>query len=456
MDRERPSDYLPDDVLNRQDFIAACQSRDMGEILGIAVRWGGAGFSPSHVCRRCEMTVGQVQAYIKGTRRARTVEIFERVSDGLHIPGQMLGIGRRAWETANSPATTTTPITRDSTSQGPVDDGRDRLEELDGGEDSEIMLLIQEADRTDIGPGTIESLYAIFDKLCRDYPSMPVVELQRKIKRNYRRIMQLRQGRMTFAQHKELLALSAWATALLACVDWDLNQREAAETARAATLRFAKEIDHGELKAWSYEMQAWFALTEGRYSDVTSIAKAAQTIGGQNSAIVQLIMQEARGWAKLGNRKAAESAIDRGHDLLLRLPAIHYPRHFIYDRTKFPFYVASCYQWLGDYDKAETFAHQVIQECEVNGTTARSPMRLADTHITLSLIHLHRQELDAALESGFKALTYERKSGPSILIRAAELNGALAEKYPRDRRTKEFDEKLRELYDEFGLQPPGH
>ena len=59
---------------------------------------------------------------------------------------------------------------------------------------------------------------------------------------------------------------------------------------------------------------------------------------------MQLIMQEARGWSRLGNQKAAMSAIDRGHDLLQRLPATNYPRHFIYDRTKFPFYVASCHQ----------------------------------------------------------------------------------------------------------------
>ncbi len=123
-----------------------------------------------------------------------------------------------------------------------------------------------------------------------------------------------------------------------------MNEREAAETARAATLRFAKEIGHSELIAWSYEIQAWFALTEGRYGDVTSIAKAAQNIGGENSAIVQLIMQEARGWAKLGNRQATESAIERASNLLQKLPAIDYPRHFIFDRTKFAFYIAACYQ----------------------------------------------------------------------------------------------------------------
>lgn len=324
---------------------------------------------------------------------------------------------------------------------------------LESGEDADIMLMLAEADRTDIGPGTIESLYTIFDKLCRDYPSAAASELQQKLKRLYARLMRLRQGRMTFAQHKELIALSGWVTALLACVDWDMNERDAAEAARAATFRFAKEIDHAELIAWSYEMQAWFALTDGRYSDVTSIAKAAQTIGGANSAIVQLIMQEARGWAKLGNRNAAESAMERGHNLLQKLPAVYYPRHFIYDRSKFPFYAASCYQWLGEDAKAEESANQVLRDCEANGTTARSPMRLAEVHITLGLIHTQRDDLEGAVHSGTHALNYERKTGPQLLIRAAELGRAITEKFPNAPLAAEFDERLRSVFEEFQYQP---
>lgn len=89
-----------------------------------------------------------------------------------------------------------------------------------------------------------------------------------------------------------------------------------------------------------------------------------------------------------------------------------------------------------------------------NGTTARSPMRLADVYITLGLIHVHRGELDAAVDSGLLALTYERKSGPSLLIRATELNEAIAERFPDAPRAAEFDERLRSISDEFGYQPP--
>ena len=469
MSRYRPPDYLPSEVLARPDFIAACQRRDLGKILAIASKYGGPGFTVSHLARRCEMTVTQVQDYIKRGRQAQSLDIFERVADGLHIPGRMLGMTRRPWEgqpsdntsdaTASDAATPVTPAGGPGADANLVWPGRERIQvgdDLESGEDADIMLMLQEADRSDIGPGTIESLYTIFDKLCRDYVSSSALEVQQGLKRLYARIMRLRQGRMTFGQHKELIALSGWATALLACVDWDMNEREAAETARAATLRFAKEIDHHELMAWSYEIQAWFALTEGRYSDVTSIAKAAQSIGGENSAIVQLIMQEARGWAKLGNRDAFEMAIERAHNLLQKLPAIHYPRHFVWDSTKFPFYVATCYQWLGEYDKAEEYATQVLRECEANGTTARSPMRLAEVYIILGLVYAHRGDLDTAVNSGLRALTYERKSGPSLLIRAAELNTAIAERFPNAPRAAEFDEKLRSIFDEFGYQPPRH
>lgn len=459
----RPPDYLPRDVLERPDFIAACQARRLGDILAIANKWGGPGFTVSHIARRCEMTVSQVQDYVKGGRRTQSFGIFERVADGLHISGRMLGMNRRPWESEDDVADQSSAERAVIVSEAPViTDAEilpppDSLRSMGGpeaGEDADIMLMLQEADRTDIGPGTIESLYTIFDKLCRDYPSAAAPELQGKLKRLYARMMRLRQSRMTFAQHKELIALSGWVTALLACVDWDMNEREAAETARAATLRFGKEIGHSELTAWSFEMEAWFALTEGRFRDGATIARDGQAIGGVNSAMVQLIMQEARGWARLGDRAEAESAIQRGHDLLQKLPAIHYPRHFIYDRTKFPFYAASCYQWLGDDAKAEEFANQVFKECRDNGTTERSPMRLADIHITLGLVQVRRGNLDAAFDAGSQALAYERKSGPSLLIRAAELNAAMTKRFPNTRQAKSLDARLRAIRDELGLQWP--
>ena len=98
MARYRPPDYLPPDVLARPDFRAACADRDLGSIFAIAAQRGGPGFTRSHIGRRCEMGVSRVIDYIEGRTQAEKIEIFERVSDGLHIPGAMLGISPREWE----------------------------------------------------------------------------------------------------------------------------------------------------------------------------------------------------------------------------------------------------------------------------------------------------------------------------------------------------------------------
>jgi hypothetical protein len=97
MHRYRPSDFLPAEVLNRTDFSDACADRDLGAVFGIAIKFG-AGFTPSHLARRCEMTVSKVQDYVNGRTLAQSIIVFERVADGLHIPGHKFGMAHRPWE----------------------------------------------------------------------------------------------------------------------------------------------------------------------------------------------------------------------------------------------------------------------------------------------------------------------------------------------------------------------
>ncbi len=101
---EAAEDYLPAAVLARPDFAAACGGRDLGQILQLAKRWGGVGFSSSHLARRCGLTVSRVQDYIHGRVLAQQLGVFERVADGLHIPGAMLDLGTRPWEVGHHEA----------------------------------------------------------------------------------------------------------------------------------------------------------------------------------------------------------------------------------------------------------------------------------------------------------------------------------------------------------------
>ncbi len=98
--RRRPPDFLPRDVLERPDFVKACAGRKLGAMLRIAYQWGGPGFSKNHLARRCGLPLSQVSRYMNG-RTALRIEIFERVADGLRIPGEMLGMTGRPWERDN-------------------------------------------------------------------------------------------------------------------------------------------------------------------------------------------------------------------------------------------------------------------------------------------------------------------------------------------------------------------
>jgi hypothetical protein len=50
---------------------------------------------------------------------------------------------------------------------------------------------------------------------------------------------------------------SGWLATLLACLQFDLGDRDGAEASQAAAYTFAHEAEHEELLAWTHELLAW-------------------------------------------------------------------------------------------------------------------------------------------------------------------------------------------------------
>ena len=59
-------------------------------------------------------------------------------------------------------------------------------------------------------------------------------ELRARTKQRLNYISRLLHGRLTLAQHRELLVTIGWLALLLGCVHYDLGEREQAEAARQA------------------------------------------------------------------------------------------------------------------------------------------------------------------------------------------------------------------------------
>jgi transcriptional regulator with XRE-family HTH domain len=306
----------------------------------------------------------------------------------------------------------------------------------------DTLELTRLAGMSDIGAGTIEALHEAADLLCRAYPTTPAATLRDRAKKRLKQVHELLGSRTTIDQHRELLVIAGWIAAILGCVHYDLGEREEAEAARQAAYQWAKQAGHAELMGWAFEMSAWFALTEGNYEQLIDAAQTGQQIAGASNAGVQLTLQEAKGWSHLGDRKQTDEALMRGAQMLGKLPIpAHREHHFVFDRTKYAFYAATCYATLGDDDRAEEHALEVIARHTRPDGTSSAPMRTAGARIDLGIVSARRGDLDQAVAYGESAFEFDRKSLTDLVSRTGELDRIIQERYRGEQLAREFHER---------------
>ncbi|MFI0451140.1 helix-turn-helix domain-containing protein [Actinomadura sp. 6N118] len=308
--------------------------------------------------------------------------------------------------------------------------------------DRGLIDMMRRADASDLGPGSLEMIDVAVNRLCRDYPSVSPDQLCVRGKAHMERLLRLLDGRTTLAEHRELLVRTGWLAALLACAYYDNGDQDAAEMARRMARRMGEQAEHGELIGWSWEIAAWFALVERRYDDVVTYSEAGVRHAGVSNAAVQLTLQAGRGYARMGDNRAAE-ALRVGRKILDQLPRPDHPEHhFVFDHDKYEFYCSTIYTMLGQDDAAREHANEVIAQCQRQNGSVRWPMRFAMANLDLALVAGRRGQLDGALTYGRAALEPTRRSG-DLLPRARELHGLLAERFAGEVAVAEFAEQLR-------------
>jgi hypothetical protein len=310
----------------------------------------------------------------------------------------------------------------------------------------DTLELVGRIQRSDLDNATLDGLRIMADQLCSEYPFMPSDQLLIEGRAWLRRITEFHGQRLTLSQHREILVLAGWIALLIACVEYDTGNRQAAETTRQAALSLGHEADHAEIKGWAHEISAWIALTSGNYHGVITAAQAGRDSAAHHGVTVQLAAQEAKAWARIGDRRQTEVALDRGRRLLEALP---YPanldHHFVVDPTKFDFYAMDCYRLLAEDRLASTLADEVIRASTDFDGTDRAPMRLAEARITLGVAAAREGDLEGAVHYGGQALTGQRKSLPSLLMASRDLTKILHERYPNEDATASYLDQLRAI-----------
>ena len=308
----------------------------------------------------------------------------------------------------------------------------------------ETLDIVSRLQASDLDDATLEALRITADRLCSEYPFLPSDQLLTEGKIWRRRLTNLQGQRLTLAQHREILVLAGWIALLIGCVEYDIGNRQAAETTRRAALSLGQEADHSPIIGWAHEMRAWMALTIGDYQGVVTAARSGTDAAPHQAVTVQLATQEAKAWARIGDRRQTEVALDSGRRLLESLP---YPEnldnHFVVDPTKFDFYAMDCYRILGQDRMAETLADEVIRAGTDFDGTERAPMRIAEARITLGVVAARQGDLEQAVSYGQQALTGQRKSLPSLTMVSRDLNKVLKDHYPTEPATQSYLEQLR-------------
>ncbi|HEY2577214.1 MAG TPA: helix-turn-helix transcriptional regulator [Streptosporangiaceae bacterium] len=365
------------------------------------------GLSQNETARRVPCNPGYLSKVAAGTKRP-SVEIRARLDNVLSAGGALAAI-----EAGPAPA-----------------------------DDTGLIELARRAAASDVGSATVELLADAADSMCRDYPVMDAAELSARAREHLRYTTGLLDKRMTLGEHRELLVTAGWLSALLACTLYDAGNRAGAETARRMTRQFGDQAGHGELTAWSFEIAAWYALMEGQFPKVAALCEAGLEHAGVSSAAVQLTLQSARAYARMGDRQAAKM-LTTGQAILNHLPVPAHPEHhFVFDRDKYEFYTATIYTWLGTDDAAaEENAREVAARCLSPDGAVLWPTRLSTTLVNLGLIAGRRGDLDEAVSLGESALRCGRRSA-ELLPRAAELGRDLASRYPHDRLVSGFADRL--------------
>jgi hypothetical protein len=295
----------------------------------------------------------------------------------------------------------------------------------------DTLELVGRLQRSDMDGATLNGLRVLSDTLCSEYPFTPADQLLTEGRAWLGRITQALSQRLTLQQHREILVLGGWITLLIACVEHDTGNRPAAETTRRGALSLGEEADHGEIQGWAHEIRAWMNLTTGDYHGVVAAARAGTDVAPNQGVAVQLAAQEAKAWARIGNRRQTEVALDRGRRLLDVLP---YPdnvaHHFVIDPTKFDFYAMDCYRHLAEDAMATNLADEVIRVSTDFDGTDRAPMRTAEAHVTHVVVAARQGDLERAVHEGERAISGQRKSLPTLLMVTRDLARVLKDRYP--------------------------
>ncbi|MEU7228896.1 helix-turn-helix domain-containing protein [Streptomyces chrestomyceticus] len=343
---DNPRD-LPPALLRDAEFTDACRVRNFGRVFQLMAR--RAGVSQVRVAFLCGLTPSRVSEVAAGRRNITNIDVIERISDGLRIPGAMLGLAHRTWELP--PKVIAAP-----SSPVPPPSGGESVPAARRSADLDDVLAITDDAR--VTPSAVSALRTFITDYWRQDDAHGGALLRPAVigqLRHVQRLLRRDDGRGLKADLKaieaELARLAGWAS-------FDAQQYSKAQAYFTEALESARDSGDRQFAANVLSCMSLQATYEQEANEAVSLAHAAQDAARNthSPALVMsmLYMREAFAQAVLRDGAACERAVARAHLHFERSNGQEAPpwvRYF--DETKLLVDTGIAYAQLGKSREAE-------------------------------------------------------------------------------------------------------
>ncbi|MHA6762622.1 hypothetical protein [Streptacidiphilus sp. PAMC 29251] len=425
---------LPAVLLGDPRMRQACRERDFAVVFQLAKSRGG--FYPSRIAQLCGMTPSRVGEIMSGSRRLAHIDVIERVADGLRIPGAMLGLAHRPWETLPRPEDHLRPDDRPAADPDPEDQqyGRglnDLLALVDGKITRPMLTVLQSS---------------VQDYWKRD-DQHGGASLRPAVIGHLRYVTELITGTRPGALSHDLQALAAELARLAGWACFDARQYSTARVYFRQALTYARDLEDRSFTANVLSCMSLQATYEGSATDAVALACAAQDAArqGPGSSLVDamLHMREAFAHAALHDAAACHQAIGRATTAFTRstgesgAPAwVHY-----FDETKLIVDTGIALARLGEAPRAEPLIAEGLRREHIEQQRGR-----AFHAIWLADAQLQQGKVDQACHSADLALDMAATiDSPRVAGHVRDFHRRLAP-YAREAPVIAFEERMRTAF----------
>ncbi|OLF12875.1 hypothetical protein BLA60_06320 [Actinophytocola xinjiangensis] len=412
-----PPTQLRNEFFETDEFWLAFESRHIGKIFKAFrnhprhLQLFGKALNQELLGRWLGLNQTQVSKIENAKRPEQNIETLQKYARILHLPQHLLWFdlpGRSRLQDLRTQGGESTPGSPN--------------EELIAATGMDTLELLHRVRTSAIDTATVDALTITVDQLCCDYQHADARTLITAGRGWLAKVTDLLGNRLSLAQHREILTNAGMLALLVGCLEYDLGDAVAAESTRRMALALGQEAGDPGLVGWAHEMLAWFQLTTGHHRAVLPVADAGIRAAPTRSVAVQLLGQQAKAHARMGRPEKVHEALERGRALLDQLPYPDRPdHHFVVDPDKWDFYAMDIYRIVGEDRLAGRNADEVIRRSVNSDGVVVSPMRRAEAQLTLAVIAARQGDLDEATSLGLEALREGRRSRPSLLMVAGEL-----------------------------------